>query len=63
MVEGKAFLANPKHLYCVSQGGEHDYSAYNKKNVDCYEYPSLTYFMDKHWLYENWSKEKLFLHI
>ena len=47
MVQRKAFVANPKHQYRVSQKGEHDCSAHNKKNVDCYEYPSLTHFTDK----------------
>ena len=31
MVERKAFLPNPKHQYRVSQKGEHDGSADNKK--------------------------------
>ena len=31
MVERKAFLANPKHQYDVSQRGEHDCSAHNKR--------------------------------
>ena len=44
----KAFLAKPMHQYCVSQWGEHDCSAHNKKNKDYYEYPSLSLFMDKH---------------
>ena len=48
MVERKAFLANPKHQCRVSQYGEHDCSAHNKKNADYYEYPSLTHFADKH---------------
>ena len=47
MVERKAFLANPKHQYRVSQCGEHDCSAPNKKNGDYYENPSLTHFMDE----------------
>ena len=34
MVEGKAFLAYPKPQYCVSQWGEHDYSATNRNNGD-----------------------------
>ena len=50
MVQRKAFPTNLKHQYCASQWGEHDCSAHNKKNVDCYEYPSLTHFMDEHWL-------------
>ena len=48
MVERKAFLANSKHQYPVSQWGEHHCSAHNKKNEDYYEYPSLTYFTDEH---------------
>ena len=63
MVERKAFIANPKHQYHASQYGEHDCSTHNKKNKDCYEYPSLTYFMDEHQFYAKWSKEKLFLQI
>ena len=48
MVERKALLANPKHQYRVPQYGEHDCSAHNKMNVDCFEYPSLTLFTDEH---------------
>ena len=48
MVERKAFTANPKHQYHVSQCGEHDCSPINKKNVDYYGYPSLTHFEDEH---------------
>ena len=48
MVERKAFLTNPKRQYHVSQYGEHDYSAHNEKNVDYYEYPSLTHFEDEY---------------
>ena len=47
MVERKAFLANPKHQYCVSQSGEHNCSAHNKKNGDYNEYPSLSDFTDE----------------
>ena len=50
MVGGKAFVANPKHQYPVSQYGEHDCSANNKMNGEYYRYPSLSYFMDKLWL-------------
>ena len=46
MVERKTFPANPKHQYSVSQRGEHDCSAHNKKNGDYYEYPGLSYFID-----------------
>ena len=48
MVERKYFLANPKHQFQVSQCGEQDCSAHNKKNADYYEYPSLTNFTDEH---------------
>ena len=47
MVERKAFLANRKDQYHVSQRGEHDCSDHNKKNGDYYEYPSLSYFIDE----------------
>ena len=43
----KAFLAKPKHQYHVSQYGEHDCSATNKKGGDYYKYPSLFHFMNK----------------
>ena len=48
MVERKAFLANREHQYHVSQCGEHDSSDHKKKNVDYYEYPSLTHLMDEY---------------
>ena len=48
MVERKAFLTNPKHQHHLPQRREHDCSAYNKKNGDYYEYPSLSYFTDEH---------------
>ena len=44
----KAFLANPKHQHHLSQRVEHDCSAYNKKNGDFYEYPSLSHFTGEH---------------
>ena len=47
MVEREASLANPKHDYLVSQQGEHDCSAHNKKNEDYYENPSMFYLTDK----------------
>ena len=50
MVKRKAFLANPKHEYDISQWGEHDCSANNKKNGDYYGYKSLSHFMDELWL-------------
>ena len=43
----KVVLANPKHQYRVSQCGKHDCNANNKKNGDCYEYPSLSLFTDE----------------
>ena len=45
MVEREGFLTNPKNKYRISQWGEHDCSAYNQKNGDYYEYPSLSHFM------------------
>ena len=47
MMDRKAFLAKPKHQHRVSQCGEHDCSAINKKNGDYYKYPSLYHFMDE----------------
>ena len=44
MVERKAFLGYPKPQYRVSQYGEHDCSANNKKNADYYEHPILSHF-------------------
>ena len=43
----KAFLANPMHQYHVSQSGEHDCHANNKKNGCYYEYPTLSHFSDE----------------
>ena len=48
MVERKVFLANPKRQYGLSQCGEHSCSAHNEKNEDYNEYPSLSYFTEKH---------------
>ena len=45
MVERKAFLANPKHQYHVSQYGEHYCSAHIEKNGDYNEYQSLSHFI------------------
>ena len=59
----KTFLANPKHQYRVSESGEHDYRANNKKNGDYYEYPCLSPFSNELWLKGEWWKEKLFLQI
>ena len=50
MEERKAYPANSKHQHGVSQCGEHDCSALNKKNGDYYEYPSLFNFTDKIWI-------------
>ena len=41
IVERKGFLANPKHQYNLSQWGEHDCRAQNKKNGGYYGYPSF----------------------
>ena len=49
-VARKAFLTNPKVLYLVSQCGKYNCSVNNKKNGDCYEYPSLPHFMGELWL-------------
>ena len=57
MVQRKALLANPKHQYRVSQCGEYDCSANNKKNGDYYEHPSLSHFTDELWLLGKWWKE------
>ena len=46
-MERKVFLANQKHQYHLSQWGEHDCSANNKKNEDYYEYPSWPHFRDE----------------
>ena len=48
MAKRKAFLANAKHQYRISQCGEHDFSAHNKKIEDYYECPSLTHVTDEH---------------
>ena len=48
MVEREAFLANPKHQYCVSKCGKHDCSAHKKKTGDYYEYPNLSHYVDEH---------------
>ena len=47
MAERKAFLVNPKRQYHVSQCGEHDYNADNKRNGDYYENPSLIHFTEE----------------
>ena len=38
----KAFLSKLKHQYHVSQWGEHDCIAHNKKERDYYDYPCLS---------------------
>ena len=43
MAERKAFNANPKHQYHVSQSGKYDCSAKNKMKGDYYKYPSWSY--------------------
>ena len=43
----KAFLANPNYQYHMSQCGEQDCRANNKKNGDYYEYPSLSPFSNE----------------
>ena len=48
MVERKGLLVNPKLQYCVSQYGEHDCRAGNKKNGDYYGYQGLSHFTDGH---------------
>ena len=48
MVKRNAFPVNLEHQYRVFERGEHDCSAHNKKNIDYYEYPSMTHFLDKH---------------
>ena len=43
----KAFLANLKYQYRVSQCAEHDCSAHNEKNKDFNEYPCLSHFTNQ----------------
>ena len=43
----KAFLANLKRQYHVSQCVEYDCHAINKRDGDYYEYTSLSHFMDE----------------
>ena len=47
MMEGKASLAIIKYQCRVSQCGEHNYSANNKKNGGYYKYPSFSDLMDE----------------
>ena len=63
MVERNVFPADQTHQYRISQWGENDCIADNKKNGDYYEYRSLTHFTDKFWFYRKWWKENLFLQI
>ena len=44
MAERKAFLINPKHQCRVPSVENMIVVPINKKNRDCYEYPSLFYF-------------------
>ena len=43
----KAFLANLKHQYHLSQCGELNCCANNKKNRDYHVHPPLSHFMDE----------------
>ena len=43
----KGLLANPQHQYHVSQCGERDCHASDKKNGDYFEYPSLSHFTEE----------------
>ena len=43
----KALLVNPRHQYRVPQCTKHDCNANNKKNGDCYRYPSFSNFRDE----------------
>ena len=43
----KTFLANPKHQDHISQFGEHDCSANNRKNGDYYAHLCLSHFTDE----------------
>ena len=47
MVDRKAFVAKQKQQYHVSQCGEQDCHAKNKKNGVYYGYPSLSPFPNK----------------
>ena len=46
-LERKAFVANPKHQYHVSQWGEQVYGAHSQKNEDYYDNPSLSHSMNE----------------
>ena len=50
MVEWKAYLANPKHQYGVSQYGEHDCSAQTPKECGLLRESKFGSVMDKLWL-------------
>ena len=47
MVERKAFLADPRHQYRVSQWEEHDFGANNEKNGDYNDYQSSSHFINQ----------------
>ena len=57
----KAFPANSKHQYRVSQCGERVCHANNKNNADYYEYPSLSHFTDELLIIRKMVKRKAFL--
>ena len=46
-MERQAFLPNPKHQYRLSQHGEHDCRAHNKKNGDYNKYLGLSHFTNE----------------
>ena len=57
MVGKKAFAANQKHQYHVSQIGEHDVVPNHKKNKDYYENLGLPSLMDEHLFYGKCGKK------
>ena len=61
MVEKKAFHANPKHQYCISQCREHDCSAHKRKNGDYHVYPTLSISWTNIDYKENGKKKSFFL--
>ena len=63
VVGKKAFLTNQKRQYHVSNRGEQNCRANNKRNGVYYKYQSLCQFRDKLSLSGKWWKEKLFLQI
>ena len=44
----KSFSWKSKVLISCIPSREHDYISNKKKNGDCYDYPSLSHFMDEH---------------